>query len=123
MREEDCSWQHGVVLICTNEREPGHAKPSCGRAKGKRLKGWLKSAARAESGPVSQCRVLETSCLDTCPADGLTVALVPGNQILVVDPETDRQALLDRVKEHMETVTSGDTRSGARQVLSKLRRR
>jgi|GEM_PF-1103093 len=126
MREEMSQWQHGVVLICTNEREPGHAKPSCGRARGKHLKGWLKSRARAESGPVSECRVLETSCLDTCPADGLAVALMPGNRTLVVDPEGERDALLQVVKAHMEDLAAGDKdgdKGGARRMLSKLRRR
>jgi hypothetical protein len=123
MRDETCEWQHGVVLVCINEREPGHAKPSCGRANGKLLKGWLKSATRAESGPVANCRVLETSCLDTCPADGLAVALMPGNKILVVDPVADRQALLARTRAHMEKIASGAERGSARRVLSRLRRR
>lgn len=123
MREEKSCWQHGVVLVCINEREPGHAKPSCGRAEGKHLKGWLKSRTRAEGGPVSECRVLETSCLDTCPADGLAVSLMPGNRTLVVDPETDRDALLETIKTHMEEIADGSSRGGARRVLGKLRRR
>ena len=123
MREEKSPWQHGVVLVCINEREPGHAKPSCGRARGKHLKGWLKSRARAQDGPVSACRVLETSCLDTCPADGLAVSLMPGNRTLVVDPENDREALLETVKAHMEDLATGTERGGARRVLGKLRRR
>ncbi len=124
MREENSCWEHGVVLVCINEREPGHAKPSCGRAAGKHLKGWLKSRARAEDGPVSKCRVLETSCLDTCPADGLAVALMPGNRTLVIDPETERDALLAAVREHMEAIAGGTPPGGrARGVLKRLRGR
>jgi len=123
MREEKSCWQHGVVLVCINEREPGHAKPSCGRAQGKHLKSWLKSRARALDGPVSECRVLETSCLDTCPADGMAVSLMPGNRTLVIDPDQDRDALLQTIKTHMEEVAADTGRSGARRVLGKLRRR
>lgn len=124
MRDEPSPWSHGVILVCTNEREPGHAKPSCGRAQGKLLKGWLKSRARAEGGALGACRVLETSCLDTCPADGLAVGLMPGNQIVVVDPEADRDALLTHIQAHM-TAAAEDAppRAGARKVLSRLRRR
>ncbi len=121
MRDTPCPWQHGVVLVCSNERDPGAKKPSCGRARGKRLKGWLKEAARAEDGPVSTCRVLETSCLDVCPADGVAVALVPGNEVFVVTPEDDRQALLERVRTHMEGAAGGPGK--ARRVLSRLRGR
>ncbi len=123
MREEKSPWQHGVVLVCINEREPGHAKPSCGRAKGSHLKGWLKSRTRAEEGPVSACRVLETSCLDTCPVDGLAVSLMPGNRTLIVDPETDREALLETVKMHMEGLAASGEGRGVRRMMGKLRRR
>ncbi len=120
MRDEACPWQHGVVLVCVNERDPGAAKPSCGRARGKRLKGWLKSAARAEDGPVSRCRVLETSCLDVCPPEGTAVGLMPGNEIVVVDAKEEREALLGRVKEHMEGAARNQ--GVAKRVLGRLRR-
>ena len=121
MRDAPTPWKHGVVLVCANEREPGAARPSCGRLRGQRLRSWLKAAARAEGGPVSECRVLESSCLDVCPADGVAVALMPRNRLLVVDAEADQDALLSEVKAHFEGAAS--PRGKARRALGLLRGR
>ncbi|MCB9779958.1 MAG: hypothetical protein H6742_15445 [Alphaproteobacteria bacterium] len=127
MREVSAPWEHGVVLICNNQRPDGSAKPSCGRGAGDGLKAWLKQAAREQDGPVARCRVLTSSCLDVCPADGVAVALMPGNEVLVVDPEADRDALLGRVRAHMAAHASpseaGGARGAARRVLGRLRGR
>ncbi len=127
MREERTPWSHGVVLVCTNERDPAvTTKPSCGRARGLKLRSWLKQAARAEEGPVTECRVLATSCLDICPHDGVVVAIEPGGHTMVVDPETDRDALLAAVKREMENITanaSGNSRRDrARRMFGRLKR-
>lgn len=123
MREEPASWKHGVVLVCTNERAAGAAKPSCGHDRGLKLRHWLKAACRGEDGPVSECRVLATSCLDTCPADGVAVALEPGGRVLVVDPEADGDALLAEVTAHMQGLAAPTgVRSKARSVLGRLRK-
>ncbi len=126
MREERASWELGTVLICTNERGSGAPRPSCGRRAGLELKTWLKAKARAEGGPAAQMRVLTTSCLDTCPADGVAVALMPGDRVLVVDPVTDKPALLEALKTHAEELVSSRLRSVpskvARSLVSRVRR-
>jgi len=113
MRQTPTPWKHGVVLVCTNERAPGAAKPSCGRARGEELKRWLKEAAREGGGAAADCRVLSTGCLDVCPADGVAVALLPGDEVLVVDPEVDRAALLTRVQAHMTAVAEAEAASSS----------
>lgn len=124
MHDAQTPWKHGVVLICSNQRPDGAAKPSCGHHAGTALKAWLKTAAREQPGPVSECRVLTASCLDVCPAKGVAVALMPGNQVVVVDPESDRDALLERVRTHMEQAAepAGGPGGRARKVLGRLRR-
>ncbi|NOY25324.1 MAG: (2Fe-2S) ferredoxin domain-containing protein [Oligoflexia bacterium] len=101
MRDSPTPWRHGVVLVCDNQRPQDASKPGCGRAQGRALRSWLKQAARQGGGPGAACRVLNSSCLGVCPEHGVAVALEPGDQIVVVDPATDRQALLDRVQAHM----------------------
>ena len=127
MREVPAPWKHGVVLVCSNQRPDGAPKPSCGRARGEGLKSWLKDQARQGGGAAAECRVLTTSCLDLCPADGVAVALQPGDALLVVDPVADRQALLARVQAHMEAQAQGGDGEGPggrlRGVLGKLRGR
>ena len=123
MREESPAWKHGVVLVCANERGPESTKPSCGRIPAEELKGWLKAKTRADGGPPSEMRVLTSSCLSLCPEQGIAVSLMPGNRLLQVDPEADRQALLDLVCGHAHDHASKDSsrRSRARSMLSKLR--
>ena len=127
MRQTPTPWQHGVVLVCTNERPPGAAKPSCGRARGEALKGWLKQELRQGGGPAAQCRVLTTSCLDVCPADGVAVALEPGGDVFVVDPVADRAALLAHIQSHMTAVAEAASAPAGpagrlRGLLGRLRR-
>ena len=123
MREESPAWKHGVVLVCANERGPESTKPSCGRRPAEELKSWLKAKTRADEGPPSEMRVLTSSCLSLCPEHGIAVSLMPGNRLLQVDPEADRQALLNQVCAHAHEQAAKDTsrRSRARSMLSKLR--
>lgn len=104
MRHEPCPWQHGVVLVCTNQRDPSTGKVSCGKDAGKRLREHLKAAARGAGGAVGAVRVLESSCLDVCSADGVTVAFVPGDKVLIADPVNDRDAVLAAAQEHFEAL-------------------
>lgn len=126
MRETRAPWKNGVVLVCNNQRPDGAAKPSCGRAQGQALKAWLKEAARAGGGEAAACRVLNTSCLDICPAHGVAVALMPGDDVVVVDPMDDRDALLRRVQAHMKQAAADTEHAGGKRgsgLLGKLRRR
>ena len=125
MRDTPAPWKHGVVLVCMNERPAGAPKPSCGRANGQALKSWLKDAAREGGGPAAECRVLNSTCLDVCPEHGVAVALMPGDEVVVADPLTDREALLARVQAHMAEVARHEGGPGARVrgVLGKLRGR
>ena len=134
MRSDKIPWQHGVVLVCTNQRPDGAERPSCGRARGALVKETLKKQTRAGGGPAAACRVLTTSCLDLCPADGVAVAMVPGDQLRVVDPERegDLDALLAEVRQHMADLAaaasasapaSGEEGGRTRRLLSRLTRR
>lgn len=120
MRETTPHWQHGVVLVCTNERADS-TRASCGLKTGTRLRRWLKEAARAEGGAAAQCRVLATSCLDECPEKGVAVAFMPGDRLLTVDPETDRDALLAEMRSHFSTPAAEGVRGFARRALGRVR--
>jgi hypothetical protein len=111
-------WKHGVVLVCTNQRPDGATKPSCGRIRGEQVRRQLKQDTRAGGGAAAQCRVLSSSCLDVCPADGVAVAVVPGEEIRIVTPDADDAALLAWVQEQMTRLSEGG--GGARRTLSRL---
>jgi hypothetical protein len=123
MRDEVCPWKTGVVLICKNQRLPGATRPSCGEAAGRELKSWLKKKTREGGGGLAQARVLTTSCLDICPADGVAVAVEPGGKAVVVDADHDREALLSMLQAHFDSPTSPDREGGlARRAISRFRR-
>jgi len=122
MREEVCPWKTGVVLICKNQRGPDASRPSCGQVAGHELKSWLKNKARGAGGALSEVRVLTTSCLDLCPADGVAVAFEPGGRAMVVDADRDREALLAELKAHVESAPNSPPRGLARRTLSRFRR-
>ena len=103
------------MLVCTNERPEGAPKPSCGRLRGTKLRAWLKDHTRAADGP-PEVRVMATSCLGICPADGVAVALVPDGDVCVVDPVGERDTLLSTVREWIG-------RRGKRGVADRLRKR
>ena len=63
------------VFICMNERDESAARPSCGPAGGKRLKGLFKDAVK-EAGLKHRVRANEAGCLDQCE-HGPTVVIYP----------------------------------------------
>lgn len=102
MQEVEPSWKHGMVLVCTHERDPSTGRASCGRKAGTVLRTWLKHQVRSGDGPGSEGLVATSGCLGVCPEHGVTVALPPETQCLVVDPEHDKEALLERVRAHLD---------------------
>jgi len=86
-----------LVLVCDNARPPDAPKPSCHPQGGAELREWLKDQLKRE-GLWGRVRVLGTSCLDVC-GKGVTVALDGGRERLILDPETEREALLSRIRE------------------------
>ena len=123
MRKEPKGWQHGVVLVCNNQRPAGSEKPSCGRRQGQHIKDTLKHALRQGGGPASACRVITTSCLGLCPADGVAVAMSPGEDIHVVDAgnEADIELLIDEARSHM-TACAGNSKGLLGRIANRARR-
>jgi len=65
------------ILVCTNERPPGHPKGSCGQKGSLALAQELKDAIE-EAGLRECVMVNRTSCLKHC-SQGITVAVQPDN--------------------------------------------
>ena len=63
------------VFICMNERDESAARPSCGPAGGKELKGLFKDAIKV-AGLKGSVRANEAGCLDQCE-HGPTVVVYP----------------------------------------------
>ena len=117
MRTEKTPWEHGVVLVCENQRLPGAPKPSCGKAAGGALKALLKERLKAEGGAGAGVRVLNSSCLDLCPAHGVAVAMEPGHHAWVVDPAKDEDALVAEIQ--ARAAPTGGARAAAKRLLGR----
>ena len=94
-------WSERIVLVCNNCRPPGARKPSCGDHGADELRNWLKDRLK-ESGDWGGIRVVTTSCLDVCPAEGVTVSIQEDQEepeLWILDPEVDREILLARISE------------------------
>jgi (2Fe-2S) ferredoxin len=65
------------LLICSNNRGPGHPRGSCGEKGGERLVGLVKDLIR-ETGLKEQVLVSRTGCLKHCRL-GITAAVYPDN--------------------------------------------
>ena len=63
------------VLVCTNEREPSHPRPSCGPRGGTELLAWFQEAIRRHKLNV-EIRANRSGCLDACEA-GPSVVVYP----------------------------------------------
>ena len=123
MQEEPCSWSSGVVLVCKNQRAAGGDRPSCGEVHGTELKSWLKRKARASKTSLSQARVLSTSCLDACTEGRIAVAVEPGRKLFLLEPEFDRDALLQKLEAHFDLMSHDASKKGlARRALSRFSR-
>lgn len=76
------------LQICTNVRALETGRPSCGRNGGIELRERLKAAAKA-AGKKGEVMVIGTSCLGTCPAEGVTFGLIPDNRWGIMLPEDE----------------------------------
>ena len=88
------------MVMCDHRRPAGAPKPSCGDHGAEELRAWLKQQLR-EEGNWGKARVVTASCLDTCPARGVTLTLqgrLGDGSVRIVDPEADRQALLEEIR-------------------------
>lgn len=65
------------LLICTNNRGPGHPRGSCGERGGEAMVGLAKDAVR-EMGLKDSVLVSRTGCLKHC-SRGVTMAVYPEN--------------------------------------------
>lgn len=65
------------ILVCTNEREPGAKKPSCGPRGALEVYHQLKDRVK-ERGLRDEVMVVRTGCLKHC-SRGITVACWPQN--------------------------------------------
>lgn len=88
-----------LVLLCNRKRPEGAAKPSCGFHGADALRGWLKDQLKAEGLWRDGVRVVAVDCLDVCPKEGVVVGLDGGSRLLLVDPEADREALMQLLRE------------------------
>ncbi len=65
------------------------------------MRAWLKERLR-EEGLWGKARVVTASCLDICPAEGVTISMQGkfGNgSVRVMDSVADREALLAEIRE------------------------
>ena len=65
------------LLICSNNRGPGHPRGSCGEKGGEALVGQMKDLIR-ETGIKGRVLVSRTGCLKHCSL-GITAAVYPDN--------------------------------------------
>ena len=65
------------LLICSNQRGPGHPRGSCGEKGGEEFVGLMKDLIR-ESGLKDRVLVSRTGCLKHCSL-GVTAAVYPDN--------------------------------------------
>ena len=65
------------LLICSNNRGPGHPRGSCGEKGGEKLAGLMKDLIR-ENGLKDTVLVSQTGCLKHCSL-GVTAAVYPEN--------------------------------------------
>ena len=94
----------GLVLVCNKCAKDRFVEelpetPATGKAIG--LRRWLKRRLKGDH-YAKHIRVVATGCLDVCPKRAVTVAIESfgghgGPVCLVVDPQTQREALYERI--------------------------
>lgn len=89
------------ILVCTNEREPGARKPSCGPRGAMDVYHRFKDRVK-ELGLRDRVMVVRTGCLKHC-SQGITVAVWPYNLWY-------RRVTAGDVDEILETTVVGDGR-------------
>lgn len=90
------------ILVCTNEREPGAKKPSCGPRGAMDVYHRFKDRVK-ELGLRDDVMVTRTGCLKHC-SRGITVAVWPQNEWCArVKPE-DVDEILERIVQNREPI-------------------
>lgn len=92
--------EQGLVLVCercSKERIPEEDPAKAAEIGDFHLRDWLKKRLK-EDGYWGKVRAVNTSCLDVCARERVTVVIDPQqpdkpSQMFVVDPIPDREAL------------------------------
>ncbi len=93
-------WHGQLVLVCDKCGGKLTADAKKGDPSAKALKDWLKGELK-DRGAWGDTRVVVSSCLDICPKDKMTVGFVSDDgspaTCVVLDPEADREVLLEKI--------------------------
>ncbi len=87
-----------LVLLCGMQRKPGAQNPSCGPLGSEDLRRFLKQELKARGLWRTQVRVATVDCLGICSGQGVSVQFPGEDQVWIVDPEVDRQVILERIE-------------------------
>lgn len=98
MKSLKTPYEH-IVLVCNNTRPPGAAKHSCGDHGAEAMRKWLKGELKKEGLWGEKVRVVLTGCLDICPAEGVICSFDRAQTLVKLDADTDREAVLERIRE------------------------
>ncbi|MBC7537969.1 MAG: hypothetical protein H7281_04060 [Bacteriovorax sp.] len=95
----EVGWGETVVMICTKCGKQFQSAHN--QAAPERIKGDLKSIAKAELGKGS-VRVITTSCLNICPVDKIAIAVASKNEPgtfkgYLVDPDISGEELFKKI--------------------------
>jgi (2Fe-2S) ferredoxin len=85
------------LLICSNNRGPGHPRGSCGEKGGENLVGLMKDLIR-EGGLKDTVLVSRTGCLKHCSL-GITAAIYPENVWYRGVKEGDLKEICERLRD------------------------
>lgn len=98
----------GLVLVCERcfkERIPEEDPDKAAEIGDFHLRNWLKKRLK-EDGHWGKVRAINTSCMDVCARERVTVAIDPQtaegeSEIFVVDPVADREELYRTIVERL----------------------
>lgn len=88
-------YQHHI-FCCTNTREPGHRRGSCGEKGADELRAYMK--AKAKELGIEGARVNSAGCLDRCE-QGPCVVVYPAGTWYKVTSKAEVDAVLSAIKE------------------------